>query len=198
MIKNIIFDMGNVLLDYDPEVSLKHFLEKEEDRAIIRRELFGGPEWKLGDRGDITPEEQFERIAARIPKHLHAALQNCIDEWDMCMKPIPGAREFCDYVKEQGYGVYVLSNADYKFYRYFPNFKPFDFFDGIVVSSDIHIIKPAAGIYEYLLDKYQLTAEECLFIDDRPENIAAAEQLGIQGCVFERNYEEIRERFIDK
>ena len=63
MIRNIVLDMGNVLLDYDPAVPLKKFLETEEDRKIIYRELFTGPEWTLGDLGNITVEGKFASIS---------------------------------------------------------------------------------------------------------------------------------------
>lgn len=194
MIKNIIFDMGNVLLDYDPEVSLNLFLKNEEDRDIIRKELFEGEEWVLRDLGLISLEEQFARICERIPEHLHDGLRKCIYDWLICMVPIPDARDFCRLVKENGFGIYVLSNASESFYEYFPQFMPLDYFDGIVVSADIHIIKPDIRIYQHLLETYQLQAEECLFIDDRQENIDAAKRIGMQGVVFRNNYDEIREK----
>lgn len=195
MIKNIVFDMGNVLLDYDPEVSLNLFVENEKDRDIIRKELFEGEEWILRDLGLISREEQFSRICRRVPQYLHDQLNKCVYGWDICMVPVPNAGDFCSYVKEKGYGMYVLSNASESFYEYFPKHMPYDYFDGIVVSADIHIIKPDIKIYQYLLEKYQLQAEECLFIDDRQENIDAAKRVGMQGMVFRNNYDEIRESF---
>lgn len=195
MIKNIIFDMGNVLLDYDPEVPLNAFVENEEDKNRIRKELFEGEEWILRDLGLISQEEQFSRICERIPGHLHSQLKKCVYEWDICMTPVAEAKDFCDYVKNKGYRIYVLSNASTSFYEYFPRFAPFDYFDGIVVSADIHIIKPDRKIYEYILEKYQLRAEECLFIDDRQENIDAARCVGMQGTVFRNNYDEIQREF---
>ncbi len=77
MIKNIIFDMGNVLLQYDPGVCLHHFVEQEEDRALIRRELFEGPEWVEGDLGHITDEERFDGVSRRVPERLHGELKAC-------------------------------------------------------------------------------------------------------------------------
>ena len=165
--KNVIFDMGNVLLTYDPEVCLNHIVEKEEDRALIRRELFEGPEWVQGDLGELTDEERFNGVSKRVPERLHEELRRCTVEWDMCMHPVKQAREFCDYLKKSGFGIYVLSNASSSFYRYFPRFAPFDYFDGIVVSCDVHIIKPDIRIYQHLLKKYNLRADECFFIDDR-------------------------------
>lgn len=186
--KNIIFDMGNVLLTYDPEVCLKKIVEKEEDRALIRRELFEGPEWVQGDLGELTDEERFNGVSKRVPERLHEELRRCTVEWDMCMHPVKQAREFCDYLKKSGFGIYVLSNASSSFYRYFPRFAPFDYFDGIVVSCDVHIIKPDIRIYQHLLKKYNLRADECFFIDDLEANIEGARNAGIDGAVFEGDF----------
>ena len=75
MIKNIVFDMGNVLLDYNPNVILDKVCDTEEEKAIIKRELFEGPEWRLGDLGTITNAERFEGVSKRVPKELHAKLR---------------------------------------------------------------------------------------------------------------------------
>ncbi len=189
MIKNIIFDMGNVLLQYDPGVCLHHFVEQEEDRALIRRELFEGPEWVEGDLGHITDEERFDGVSRRVPERLHGELKACTEQWYMCMRPVAGAKEFCGYAKEQGYRLFVLSNASSSFYQYFQRFAPLDYFDGIVVSCDIHMIKPDVRIYQYLLDKYQLMPEESFFIDDMPGNVAGAQKAGIRGAVFHGDFE---------
>lgn len=194
MIKNIIFDMGNVLLRYDPEVCLNRFVKREEDRALIRRELFEGPEWVQGDLGHITDEQRFDGVSRRVPQKLHTELRQCVEQWHMCMEPVHGAKEFCAYAKEQGYRLYVLSNASSSFYQYFPRFAPFEYFDGLVVSCDIHIVKPDIRIYRYLLETYGLAPEECFFIDDMAANVEGARKAGISGAVFGGDFEEIRKK----
>lgn len=194
MIKNIIFDMGNVLLRYDPEVCLNRFVKREEDRALIRRELFEGPEWVQGDLGHITDEQRFDGVSRRVPQKLHTELRQCVEQWHMCMEPVHGAKEFCAYAKEQGYRLYVLSNASSSFYQYFPRFAPFEYFDGLVVSCDIHIVKPDIRIYRYLLETYGLAPEECFFIDDMAANVEGAQKAGISGAVFGGDFEEIRKK----
>ena len=83
MIRNIILDMGNVLLDYNPEVILEKTLDNEEDRQIIRKELFGGPEWVQGDLGIIKNSERFDGVSQRVPSRLHPALRECEENWDI-------------------------------------------------------------------------------------------------------------------
>ena len=191
MIRNIVLDMGNVLLDYNPGFVLNAFCSSEEEKQVIDRELFNGPEWKLGDRGDIKDKDRFELVKGRVPEKYHEALRNCADHWDICMTPLDGAREFCEQVKSSGYGIYVLSNASDLFYVYFPKFLPLDFFDGVFVSSDYHMLKPDVNIYKAFLEKYSLKADECLFVDDREDNVAGAKEAGLNTFRFMGNYEQV-------
>lgn len=195
MIRNIILDMGNVLLDYNPEVILEKTLDNEEDRQIIRRELFGGPEWAQGDLGIIKNSERFDGVSKRVPSRLHPALRECVENWDICMVPVKGAVNFCREIKTRGYGMYVLSNACNIFYEYFSKYFPLEWFDGIVVSSDEHIVKPDAGIYRILLERYGLNADECLFIDDRADNVRGAVESGMNAYVFNNDFETVKSRY---
>lgn len=189
MLKHVILDMGNVLLDYNPRAALDRFFETEEDRSIIQRELFDGPEWIQGDLGYITNEQRYDGVSKRVPARLRERLRECVDGWDFCMVPIEGAISFCHFVKERGYGIYVLSNAGLEFYQYFTKYYDPAFFDGIVVSSEVHIVKPDVGIYRILLEKYGLKAEECLFIDDRQNNVEGALACGMQAHRFQNDFE---------
>ena len=191
MIKNIVLDMGNVLFDYNPDVILNMFCSSDEEKEIIRKELFDGPEWLMGDKGEIKDRERYDLVKVRVPEKHHHALRNCAFKWDLCMKPLPGAVEFCRTVKERGYGIYVLSNASDLFYEYFPRLLPLDFFDGVFVSSDYLMLKPDEKIYRTFLEKYGLKAEECLFIDDREENVEGAKAVGFNGCVFDGDHKKI-------
>jgi putative hydrolase of the HAD superfamily len=110
------------------------------------------------------------------------------------MDPLPGAREFCEYVKESGYGIYVLSNASDLFYSYFPKFLPLDFFNGVFVSSDYLMLKPDVKIYETFLEKYGLRADECLFADDRECNCEGARKAGLQAFCFKGSYQAVIDR----
>ncbi len=191
-IKNIIFDMGRVLLQFDPHVSLDAYCENEEDKSIIYKELFKGPEWIMGDEGKITNGQRFLLVKERVPERLHQTLKLVVENWEMCMKPVEGAMEFYSLVKENGYHTFVLSNACNRFYGYFPRFYDMKSFDGVVVSSDVKMIKPNPAIYEYILTTYHLNPSECLFIDDMEENVEAAGKAGINGFVFQNNYEDIK------
>ena len=188
--------MGNVLLDFNPEFSLNKYCKSEEEKNIIRKELFEGQEWVMSDNGDISDKDKFEKVKHRVPEKYHESLKKCVDNWDLCMVPLKGAKEFCDYIKSKGYGIYILSNASDKFYTYFSRFfLPLDYFTGIVVSSDIHMLKPNEEIYKYILNKYNLKAEECLFIDDKDYNVEGAKKVNIQAEVFKNDYDAIIKKY---
>ena len=85
MIRSLIFDMGNVLLDYNPKVCLDLYLKHEDDKKLLMQELFQGPEWVEADRGFINSAEMFESIRRRVPERLHSALKQCIEGWQVCM-----------------------------------------------------------------------------------------------------------------
>lgn len=194
-IQNVIFDMGNVLMDYQPRFSLDKYCADEAEKALIMHELFEGPEWEQGDLGLIRDEDRFELIKPRVPPAHWQALSDCAYKWHECMVPLPGAEAFCDYLREQGYHLYLLSNASTAFYDYYRRFRPFAYFDGLVVSADLHLLKPDVKIYQYLLEKYHLAAGECLFIDDRSDNVAGAQAAGLQAVQFRGSYDQIKAQF---
>lgn len=191
MIKNVIFDMGNVLMDFSPSVQLDASCRSEEAKEYVGRELFGGEEWVQRDLGKISVEQLYEGVAKRVPEEYHADLKRCIDIWQNFMTPLDGAKDFLQRVKEKGYKIFILSNASEDFYNYFPKYYDLELFDGVVVSADIHVIKPDKEIYLYLLRKYGLKPEECLFTDDREDNVQGAESVGIKGFLFRNNYNEL-------
>ncbi len=190
MIRNIVLDMGNVLLDFNPEVSLDRYCSSEEEKDIIRNELFRGPEWIMGDKGEIKDRDRFELVKGRVPEEYHEALRNCVDHWDICMTPLDGALTFVQTLKNSGYRVYVLSNASDKFYSYFPKAIPTDLFDGLFVSADYLMLKPDVAIYRKFLEVFGLKADECFFIDDMPQNAEGARQAGMYALQFKGDYSE--------
>ncbi|MBQ5823635.1 MAG: HAD family phosphatase [Clostridia bacterium] len=192
MIKNVILDMGNVLLDYNPQAAMQMLGVEQDAQPIILQELFGGPEWVKRDLGLISVDELYEGTRQRMPGKFHTDLKKCCEEWDICMIPLKGAKEFCNLIKEKGYGIYVLSNAAESFYEYFTRQFDLDFFDGTVISADVHITKPDVRIYEHLLEKYNLNAEECLFVDDRADNVEGAVKAGMKAVQFMNDFDEIK------
>ena len=184
MIKNILFDMGNVLIRFDRNVFLNRLDISAEDRALLYREVFASVEWAQMDRGAKTEETAFESICKRIPQRLHAAAEEMVFRWDEPLIPIPGMYELVEELKENGYGIYLLSNASRRQHEYWPRIEASRFFDGTLISADEHVMKPQPEIYRLCMERFGLKAEECFFIDDMAHNVEGAIFCGLSGAVF--------------
>ena len=184
MIKNILFDMGQVLIRFDQKFFIQRLGIEDADMELLLREVYRSVEWVQIDRGSLREEEAFERIRARLPERLHDAAWKLVIMWDRPILEIDGMFELVEELKELGYGVYLLSNASVRQHEYWPRIPASKFFDGKLISADVHVIKPQPEIYRLCLEKFNLKAEECFFIDDAPANIEGALQCGIPGAVF--------------
>ena len=185
MIRNLIFDMGDVLIEFDPPL----FLDREKvtdpaDREILSREVFYSPCWKEMDLGLYDEKEMLQRIKTNIPAHLLPVVEHLLFHWHDSLIPVEGIDELVFALKERGYRIYLLSNAPASQKLYWPKIRCSSCFNGTVVSAFEKCVKPDSRIYQILLNRYDLNAQESLFIDDVPANIEAAKQLGISAHLF--------------
>lgn len=193
MIRNIVFDMGQVLIRWRPEEILEHFDLTGEEKTMLLQELFWSPEWIQQDRGILTEGEMIERVSARLPESLHAAVEEVIKAWHVWhLTPMPGMAELVRRLKAQGYGIYLLSNASTALRGYFPRIPGSECFDGLMVSAEEKLLKPQHEIYERLYERFGLVPEQCVFIDDSPANVEGAMLTGMQGIVFRGDTERLR------
>ncbi len=191
MIRNIVFDMGNVILKFDPDYFMtREGVLKEEDRKILRNELFRSAEWALMDLGSLTEDTAEPLFLARIPKRLHSIATNMLRHWAEPKETIPGMPELVQRLKKAGYNIYLLSNASVAQHDYWPQLQVSGLFDGTLISCDVNIVKPSPEIYHIFLNKFGLKPEECVFIDDSAANVAGAIICGWQGIVFHGEAEE--------
>ena len=188
-IKNIIFDIGNVLIRFDPtEWLVLNYGQEEDTMEILFREVFSSEEWKLLDRGVISDKEAAQRISARIPAY-RTHVERILYEWEkFLIRELPVSVYFMKKFKERGYHLYALSNYPQRGFENTEKYYPFfELFDGKVVSYAHQEMKPDQKIYRILLDTYALEPEECVFIDDTLDNISAARELGMEGIHFFHN-----------
>ena len=193
MIRNIVFDMGNVLIRFDPFL----FIEREgitdqEDRKIILDELFNSVEWAQMDRGILEEKTAEPFILKRFPERLHPAVCNLLYHWAIPGDEFSGMRELVAELKKAGYRLFLLSNASTAQHRYWPLFPVSRYFDGKLISCDVKVVKPMREIYQIFTDRFLLDPEECLFIDDAPANVAAAITCGWNGIVFHGDAVQLR------
>ena len=185
MIRNIIFDMGGVLLDYDPPRFIGHLGVSEEDKALLLREVFNSVEWFRLDHGTIEEKDAADAMKARLPARLHGAVDQMLNWWELEVLPVEGMAELLAELKGLGYGLYLLSNATVRQPEYFDRLPSAQYLDGRFVSAFYKLLKPQYAIYEAMLQKFDLKAEECFFVDDSAANVEGAYCVGIPGAVFD-------------
>ncbi len=194
MIRNIVFDMGNVLIHWRPALFVERMAIPEEDRPALLREVFGSVEWIQMDRGTLSFEEGLGAICRRLPERLRGpAREMTLDWWRHWLLPVEGMAELVRELKALGYGVYLLSNAKEDLPRYFDRIPGSECFDGRIVSADWKLLKPQPEIYRTLLREYDLQAEECFFIDDLNINIEGAWFVGMDGAIFDGDLPRLRQ-----
>lgn len=198
MIKNIIFDMGQVLIKFDPDYFINRVgVDSPQDRLILMREVYKSLEWSMMDRGTIDEKEALKRMYQRLPEHLKDVAIELTCDWPKMAASIDGSYELVEELKNNGYKLYLLSNASVAQKDYWKDVKVAKFFDGTVVSSYIGLVKPQQEIYKHILNKFNLKAEECIFIDDSTLNVEGAVYAGMKGIVFHGDYQEVRDKLIE-
>ncbi len=194
MLKNIVFDMGNVLTEYEPERFIERIgITDAQDKEQLLHEIFRSNEWKLTDKGEID-ETQLEKIVfGRIGQHLQAAAHRLIFGWDQLSAPIKGMAELVRDCKAAGMGIYLLSNASRRQPKYWVNIPGNEYFDDTFISAFYLCLKPSPEIYQMALQKFGLKAEETLFVDDMQVNVDGAIRSGMHGLQFMGDADRLRE-----
>jgi putative hydrolase of the HAD superfamily len=181
---NFILDIGNVLINFQPEAFLHSLLNNPSVEEKMYELIFKGEEWVRLDCGDITNEEACRIFCSREPQYREIIFQ-ITERIPEMMTPIPETVELLPKIKAAGHKLYYLSNYHDTYRNYILREYPFfGLFDGGVFSCDVHMLKPSPEFYRHLLDKYALDPRDCLFFDDVERNVRTAELLGMKGVVF--------------
>lgn len=193
MLRNIIFDMGNVLIEYDPARFIRRAgIEDPLHSALLLRELFHSPDWAKLDSGEWTERDLLERVYCRLPEFLHGIARYLALHWDEPLIPVPGMKELIAECKGAGMGIYLLSNASFRQSEYWPRVPGSEYFDGTMVSACQGCVKPMPEIYACLLRRFHLQPQECLFVDDVMENVQGAQRAGMRGFQFTGDVDALR------
>lgn len=186
MIKNIIFDIGNVILDFYPLNYLLKFYNENiaQDLYLI---IFKSKEWTLLDMGEITEKEATHYLVNKYPMY-KKEIKEVMNNWHQILVPNYNNVEIINKLKFSGYKLYLLSNFPKEAFEHMLIKYPFfTIFDGMTISYNVHLTKPDIKIYKFILDKYNLFPRETLFIDDLYENVTSAKALNINTIQYINN-----------
>jgi putative hydrolase of the HAD superfamily len=180
MIKNLVFDVGEVLLGYRWKDMLMNYGMTEEQAVFFANMMFTDPLWEELDLACRTLEETIRQYVRKYPDY-EKEITWFMTHGEYMHVPRKDVWRKVHDLKNKGYAIYILSNYSEELFRIHTDGADFiPDADGIVVSYQIHRKKPEEAIYRFLLEKYRLIPEECIFFDDREENTEAARRIGME------------------
>lgn len=183
MIKNIVFDIGNVLVVWSPQAIVAKIFPTLNIEDTVTK-VFKSEIWKEFNRGKISEPEAIAYFQKDfgIPTH---TLQTMMQEVRHSQSLIPGTSELVQRLRSCGFNLYLLSDNTTTIVTYLKKqYSVFKFFIGEIISCDVGTLKPDPQIYQALFDKFQIIPSESLFIDDLEHNISGAKHMGMDGIVF--------------
>jgi len=194
MIRNIIFDIGGVLLDYNPKTYLDKLDIKESRRNKLNDVIFHDQRWKDCLNGFISNSELIEQLVRENLEYKNEI--ELILSKDSLKYMLPPKQEMIEYyksLKQKGYKIYLCSNITKDTYNYIKDsFEIIQVAEGGVFSCFENISKPNPEIYYRLIEKYNLEIEKSILIDDTKRNVMSANDIGLSGILF-NNIEDIKE-----
>jgi len=184
VVRNVIFDLGGVVLDWNPAAIVALFEPVPERQAALRHALFGHADWRLFDRGTLTEPELIQRLQTRLGS-TRAEVEAILEAIRNSLVEKPETLELIRTLQGQGTPLYCLSNMPETIYTHLRQRHSFwDAFSGIVISGEVQMMKPEPEVFMHLLATFGLRAEESVFIDDLPANIESARQVGLHAICF--------------
>lgn len=179
MIKNIVFDVGNVLVKWTPEeLSLKLWDNNAHEAEIACKYVFRSSIWPEFDLGKLSEDEIIHQMEEVLPIEDRYIVRKTVMSYAHMVGINKETNDWAIKMKKKGYHIYLLTNYGKQFIHNYSRLPIKDYLDGYVCSSDIKMVKPNHDIYEYLLHKYNLIPEETMFIDDLKVNTDAALEVG--------------------
>lgn len=193
--RNIVFDLGAVLLEWNPDAIIRQFTSHSHKQNKVRKEIFQHPDWLEMDRGQLSEDDAIGRAVARTGFSKNEIIDLFYIVKDS-LTIIPDSLRVLEQASNKGLSLYCLSNMSPENYSYLKQkYDFFNYFHGIVISGLENTMKPEKEIYEILLQRFALNPNETLFIDDREENTRVAAGLGISTITFSPSpkcYSELR------
>ncbi len=185
MIRNVIFDIGNVLVRWSPHEILRLTFGDDVDVDTWSQDIFQSELWDKLNRGLVTEQEAGQQFAYMLGVS-EQQMEILFYYVKRTQCPLYGSVELVQDIKKAGYGVYALTDNLHDIVTFLKQQYTFwPLFDGAIVSAEEGCVKPGAQIFTTLFERYDLDPACCVFLDDAQKNIVGAQQVGMQGIVFE-------------
>jgi putative hydrolase of the HAD superfamily len=183
-IRNIVFDMGGVLLEWNPASTIAALYPDAATQAVIRKQMFEHADWHEFDRGTLSYEaaiEHFAKQTGRSPEETRTLIHATRES----LRPIEGSIKLLENLAKAGVNLYLLSNMPVSTFEYLvQHHKFFAHFKHLVISGAILLVKPEPAIYKHLVEQTGIVPAESVFIDDLLKNVVAAQECGFHAIQF--------------
>ena len=182
-VRNVVMDLGGVMLEWNPDLVLTAFQSEPALRQKLRASIFG-PEWRQFDRGHLSEAQLVDQLELRSGQTRTRLLEIVAAVRESLLEK-PETVKLVRALQRAGLDIYCLSNMPGPMYEHLRRRHTFwDVFRGVVVSAEIQLMKPEPEIYLHLLKRFGLVAQECVFIDDMQANVDAAKAVGLHAIRF--------------
>lgn len=183
MIKNVVLDLGNVMVSFYPDLYISQFVYRKGEIDYFNKICFNSDEWKQGDTGGASRVDIINAICQKYPEDadkIHQIMDNC----DEMLRASEKNTSLLKKLHNAGIGVYFLSNTNPEAFDYMTsNHEFFKYMSGGIASYQDGLIKPCEDIFRLFLSRYEKRAEECIFVDDTPVNTEAAAAVGFNTVI---------------
>ncbi|MBQ7347658.1 MAG: HAD family phosphatase [Clostridia bacterium] len=198
MIKNVVFDFGNVLVHFEPNKMVRKYVSDEQDAKLLEEVVFDRYYWEKLDRGSMTNEETMAAYRHRLPERLWKIADTIFLNWIYNLPEMEGMHDLIIYIKKR-YRVrtFLLSNISKYFAEHKEEMRILDEIDSCIFSAVVGREKPNRDIFEYLCQTHKILPEETVFVDDIAGNVATACELGITGYQFDGDAEKLK-NYLDR
>jgi putative hydrolase of the HAD superfamily len=184
VVRNVIFDLGGVVVDWNPDHIVSRVQPRAELRDALKQALFGHDDWRKFDRGGLSESELIERLQLRLGAS-RQEVDAILDAVRDSLVEKPETVKLLRALKAQGTPLYCLSNMPASIYTHLRQRHSFwDAFSGVIISGEIQLMKPEPEVFVHLLAAFKLRAHESVFIDDLLPNIESARQVGLHAILF--------------
>jgi HAD superfamily hydrolase (TIGR01509 family) len=183
-IRNVVFDVGGVLLEWNPASTIAKLYPDAATQAVIRQQMFEHADWHEFDRGTLSYEaaiSHFARQTGRSPDETRALIHATRES----LQPIEGTVRLVENLAAAGVHLYLLSNMPVSTFEYLvQHHRFFSHFKHLVISGAILLVKPEPAIYKHLVEQTGIVPAESVFIDDLLKNVVAAQECGFHAIQF--------------